>query len=199
LGVMVGGVVVLVIQTLLWYGFAWRFPTSGDSPASHTKSSSSFSLFKPKPGKLAMEAYSALRKIEAAIETGISYVEYRKQLGDVWFNVKAYLESAEASSLPNLTDSIRGAMQGYNDAAAVWKARQEAKNDYQRSYLHVTECPAYERDECERGKALVAALPNVKTFVDGSNRTVIALEDEMQSRWRAAQDHLRSAKTIVNE
>lgn len=146
------------------------------------------------PSKLAVDAYSALKKLQASTEVGITYAEYRRQLGETWHVVKTYLESAESKKAASFARAIVDAMQRYNNAAVIWQARIEGKNDYTSKYLKLTDCATFEREVCERGRRLLAEVPDIETFTDAQGRMTIPLEDELQRQWKFARANLEGAR-----
>jgi hypothetical protein len=71
-------------------------------------------------GESTVKAYMALKKLEAKCETGISYKDYGPVLGDTKFEVNMFLESSAAKENPELTNSIKVAMDHYEFAMLVW-------------------------------------------------------------------------------
>lgn len=150
------------------------------------------------PSKAATDAYVALKKLAAATETGVNYAEYRRLLGETWFVVKTYLETRASKEHPDIRDSIANSMQAYSDGAEVWKAKLAATTNHQSKYLRVTDCPNHQREECERGRALLATVTGVETFIDRQGRTVIALDDELQRQWQIARQRLSAAQVQMH-
>ena len=52
-----------------------------------------------KTDQKAKDAVGALKKLEASVETGISYKDYSLALGSANFSVKQYTDSAKATSV----------------------------------------------------------------------------------------------------
>jgi len=69
----------------------------------------------------AVDAYKALKKLEAHCQTGISYIEYRKALAEPKYVVNMFLESEEAKQKPELTISIMSVIHDYETAGDTWK------------------------------------------------------------------------------
>ncbi|MHB8067360.1 MAG: hypothetical protein ACYDIC_05610 [Desulfobaccales bacterium] len=72
-------------------------------------------------GQSAKDAVKALKKLEAKVESGMSYQKYREALGDTNAEVKLFLESKNAKKNPELANSIKKIMGNYQDAADLWK------------------------------------------------------------------------------
>ncbi|MGD0915062.1 MAG: hypothetical protein ABSB22_01280 [Thermodesulfobacteriota bacterium] len=68
-------------------------------------------------GESAKEAVRALQKLQARVEAGISYRDYRPALGDALFEVKLFLSSPESKEKIELATAISKAMYYYQFAA----------------------------------------------------------------------------------
>lgn len=73
-----------------------------------------------KPGKLAKEAYLALKKIEAKTETGVTYLEYSKTVSDAKYAVNIFIESNENKNMP-FRNSITMIMNQYSWVVQIWR------------------------------------------------------------------------------
>lgn len=71
-------------------------------------------------GQSGKDAFKALKKIEAKVEMGITYIKYREALGDANVELKSFLESPSAKKSPELARSISKVMGNYKDAADLW-------------------------------------------------------------------------------
>lgn len=100
-------------------------------------------------GQTEKDAIKSLKKLEAKIESGISYQRYREILGDTNAEVKLFLESKNAKKSPELNQSINKIMENYKDAAGLWQtivnnpgrvpyfSPDEKINPYHRSEWHI--------------------------------------------------------------
>lgn len=68
----------------------------------------------------AKEAIMALKKLQARIQSGISYRDYSSALGEAKFPVNLFQESKEAPRNIKLTESIARTMKHYEQAGAYW-------------------------------------------------------------------------------
>ncbi len=68
----------------------------------------------------ARDAVSALQKLQAKIDVGMTYLDYVSALGDTWFEVKSFLDSSEAKIKPALTLEISQSMDNYRLAKEYW-------------------------------------------------------------------------------
>jgi curved DNA-binding protein CbpA len=180
----------------VWYGIEHA---GGSTAGGSGAGSSLFSKRgEPRPGKLASDAYTALKKIESTTESGISYVEYRKRLGDTWFAVKTFLESADAAKTPKFADTLKDAMLAYNYAGTIWEARTQGESSYDRSYAKVSGCGryAYQKISCERGTRLLDAVPGIEVRGEGDDQ-YIPLDDAMQKQWKDASSVLVVARGML--
>ena len=69
----------------------------------------------------AKEALLGLKKLQARVQSGVSYRDYGQALGEAKFPVNLYLESKESSKNPELTDSIKKAIAHYEFVRMVWQ------------------------------------------------------------------------------
>lgn len=72
-------------------------------------------------GQTAKDAIKALKKLEAKVESGMSYQKYREALGDTNAEVKLFLESKGAKKDIEQAKLIKKIMGNYQDAADLWK------------------------------------------------------------------------------
>ena len=61
-------------------------------------------------GQSAKEAFKALKKVEARVETGVSYKDYPQVIADAKAEVNMFLEGKEAKKIPQFTEHIKKAM-----------------------------------------------------------------------------------------
>lgn len=75
------------------------------------------------------DAVMALKKMEARVQSGISYRDYGNALADAKFPVNLFMESIEVKKNPGLTDSISKVMKHYEFAGDLWNAKIKAPLD----------------------------------------------------------------------
>lgn len=68
----------------------------------------------------ARDAVLALQKLEAKLDTGMSYRDYSAALGEANFPVKQFLEGGHGNAKPDFSDSLRKAMRWYKAAGEIW-------------------------------------------------------------------------------
>lgn len=73
--------------------------------------------------KEAQDALQALKRLQAATESGVTYADYLSRLGETWFAVKTYLSSAPASNNPAVAKAFASAMANYSKASRVWEVK----------------------------------------------------------------------------
>jgi hypothetical protein len=78
----------------------------------------------------AKDAVRALQKLQARIESGISYRDYAPALGDARFEVNLFLQSPQAKSKQNLAVAIKSAMNHYQNAKETWGIKVSTGYDY---------------------------------------------------------------------
>lgn len=73
--------------------------------------------------KSAKDALNALKRIQAKTEVGVNILEYRKQLGDSWGDVKIFVESAEGKEYADLSEHMKTATEAYRSASNAWQIK----------------------------------------------------------------------------
>jgi len=77
----------------------------------------------------ARTALNVLKKLEARIEAGITYVDYTKAVGEAWAEVKVFVDSPEARQLPEFNFLLVSATNKYKLALDVWRGKLEPNPD----------------------------------------------------------------------
>jgi cell division protein FtsB len=75
-----------------------------------------FSTFAQSP----KEAVLALKKLQARVETGVSYRDYSPAVSEAKFAVKLYLDSPESKDEPDLSTSLLKTIEHYQIANDLW-------------------------------------------------------------------------------
>jgi hypothetical protein len=75
----------------------------------------------PVYAQTAKEAVMGLKKLQARVQSGISYRDYSNAVADAKFPVNLYMESADAKKYTELTESMNKAMEHYEFAGVVWQ------------------------------------------------------------------------------
>lgn len=68
----------------------------------------------------AKDAVLVLQKLNARLETGISYRDYSAALGEANFPVKQFLEGGHADANAEFSNSLHNAMKWYKTAVGIW-------------------------------------------------------------------------------
>jgi len=69
------------------------------------------------------DAVLALKKLQAKIQEGISYMDYRNALGEAKFPLNIFLESKDAQKYPELSISLKKVMGHYEYAGFIWDGK----------------------------------------------------------------------------
>ena len=113
-----------------------------------------------KSDQKANDALLALKKLDARIETGISYSDYSGALGEVNYSVKQFLESDKSTSVPEFSNSLRNAMKWHSAATQIWRRQLNAP-------VPVGYCDSAGLSEFQ-AKDLCDAYPQLVTTVPGT-------------------------------
>lgn len=71
-------------------------------------------------GQSAKDAVKAFSKLDARIETGVSYRDYVAELGDVNFELKSFADTPEAKKRPEILALLMRAMALHVEAKELW-------------------------------------------------------------------------------
>lgn len=120
-GMVLGTVAFVLLVGAVGFSFVLS-PSTTPVPSSSTSATTSTSKVS---SRLAQEAFQALKKLQASTESGITIGEYNRQRAEVWYHVKAYLESPEAEARPDVRKAFGDAITAYNKAATLWRVTIE--------------------------------------------------------------------------
>ena len=81
-------------------------------------------------GQTGMDAFKSLKKVEAKIESGVSYQDYPQVLADAKHKVDMFLESSEAKKNPQFAYHIKTAMDYYMTAEDIWDIKFNCKDEF---------------------------------------------------------------------
>ena len=136
----------------------------------------------------AKEAVMALKKMEARVQSGISYRDYSSALGEAKFPVNMFIESADAKKYPELAGSIQTVMKHYEYTGDIWNekmARRPVTNMYvgmiQKGFVEINS---------DRGREIARLYP--ETLQSGQYYVMDSL---FQQIWRTASNELKNATT----
>ena len=129
----------------------------------------------------AREAVAALRKIEAAVQVGVSYQQY----GSLLIEAKSKVNDANAV-LPKgeLKQRLNAAMDAYADAGQVWGLKVGGTNLL---------------PEREPGATLMRKYNLKMQTISSVSLTYIDPDEAMQVMWGAALGHLLIAQKVLDE
>ena len=143
----------------------------------------------------AKDAVMALRKLQAKVEAGVTYRDYRSSLGDAKFEVDLFLEKHPPSAKEaRIQSSVDKAYMHYSMAAKVWDVKI-AKGRYGPCVL------GYE--DSDLLKILFELYPELKdervlSGISG-NYGPLCVDDFMQAAWREARKELRTAISLLSQ
>jgi hypothetical protein len=84
-----------------------------------------------------LDIISAMKKMAARVEAGISYRDYSAPLGELTFAVNSYLQTPTAEKFPLATIYVNETLKHYKNAGGFWGVRftePDAKNGFVPSY-----------------------------------------------------------------
>jgi hypothetical protein len=132
---------------------------------------------------LASETLRMLRRINSALDVGVSYIQYRQLLVEVKGQVDEALASIPAGELRN---EIILAMEAYADAAQAWSERIGSKSDSINSIL-----PPFDKllAKYRVQDARVSSLGVINT----------TLKKLLNTIWQAARTNINRASSLLNQ
>lgn len=141
----------------------------------------------------AKEAVLALKKLEARVQSGVSYRDYGQALGDAKFPVNLYLESEDKKN-PALVESIKKTMEHYEVVGRVWQWCVEN---------HSGNLPV----DIELGKMVISRYPETgKTREDGgalvssgSYGDRLVGDDVYPIVWNKASEELKITTALLSK
>ncbi len=136
------------------------------------------------------DAYNALKKLEAKIQTGISFKEYSPALGDAKFEVNMFSESAEAKEKPRLKEIFNRTMGHYEEAGMVWRYRFAGKS--------VPNCmvPSEQGgDDSALIEQISRTYPSTRLKIDSMGR--LWYDDALKAIWQEASEELKKAAPLL--
>jgi hypothetical protein len=81
-------------------------------------------------GQTAKDTFKSLKKIDAMIQTGVSYQDYPQILADAKKEVDMFLKSNEAKKNPQFAINIKTVMEYYMTAKDVWDIKFNCMDDF---------------------------------------------------------------------
>jgi hypothetical protein len=81
-------------------------------------------------GQTAKDAFKSLKKVEAKIQSGISYQDYPQVLADAKIEVNMFLKGNEANKNPQVAKYIKTAIDYYIIANNIWDIKFNCMNDF---------------------------------------------------------------------
>jgi hypothetical protein len=115
------------------------------------------------------EAFKALKKLETRCQVGISYSDYKRDLGDVVYEVSSYTDSLKAKRLSNLTDAMATAVAHYVFAGRVWELKMIGdkviiKDD--QAYREILKIYPKANKDISQGGALINFTGKTSIYID---------------------------------
>jgi hypothetical protein len=161
-----------------------KHATSQNPPAA-TQSSSASAL---KTNDDAKQATLALKKLQAKTEIGISQEDYSRALGDTYFSVKLFLDSDVASSAPEFSQALQGAIGWYKAAGRLWDIKTTVESAHlpglSLTWADCSDNPSDDQDLCKEYPGLVT---------DHSGKRGINYDNALPEAWRLASVQIRNA------
>lgn len=139
----------------------------------------------------AQEALTALKKIQAKTETGISFKDYSTALGDAKFYVNEYLDSADVKRIPEAGDAVKKAMLHYETAKIVWDDKFAKRNSTVKGFI-------YELSII--GQIIAKNYPEAKTSeVNRQGDKYYFIDELLSIIWGKAKDETKKAEGLLSQ
>jgi len=88
----------------------------------------------------ARDALNAVKKLEARTEIGINYRDYSTIVGEVWGDVKLFIDSPEGKSVTEFSDLLASAVSKYKLALDLWQGKLDDTFDDELGDIVLQEC-----------------------------------------------------------
>ena len=167
----------------------------------------------------AKEAIMALKKMEARVQSGISYRDYSPALGETKFSVNVYLEDPEANKNPEITSLIKRVMVHYEQAGFVFKESLSGPYRYldHTSSVLSKESQLREISEQQIYKGLIEQYPEANMFIEDGGALdrdksdkgkdinnlkygrILDLNHLLPMIFKRASDDLKNASTLLSK
>jgi hypothetical protein len=129
----------------------------------------------------ARDALKSLRRLQAKVQTGISYRDYSPALADAKLDVSLFAESASAKKFPEFANLISQAIKHYDIANGLWKIK------FAERYAWLTDQDATQ--------SLMAMYPEIaRSKQTGVN---LHIEESVMMIWRAASKDIEQATKLL--
>lgn len=93
-------------------------------------------------GQSDKEVYRALKRIEAQVEAGIAYREYKKFLGDAKFEMNMYSDSDKDVENEPLAVKFKTILSYYEEAGKLWDLKMELIRGIGKDDQYILSSPA---------------------------------------------------------
>ena len=137
----------------------------------------------------AKDAFRSLKKVEARIETGVSYQDYPQVIANAEKEVNMFLKSDEANKNPQFAKKIKTAMDYYMTAMEIWDIKFNCFDDYIMEIIVIN-------NKC--GMEIKRLYPNSKAeLLPGNFGPVYVVSNVLRSIFNDASKELKKASEIL--
>jgi len=140
-------------------------------------------------GQTAEDAVKSLKKVEASIQTGVSYQDFPQILAAAKKAVNMFMESNEAKKDPQFAKYIETIINYYTNAKEIWSIKFNCKDDFVMEAVGInTDC----------GKEIKRLYPNSRPeLLPGNFGPFYIVSDVLRSIFHDASKELKKASKIV--
>jgi hypothetical protein len=129
----------------------------------------------------AKDALKSVRRLQAKVQTGISYRDYSPALADAKLEVTMFVESSSGKKLPEVAKLLSRAIGHYDIANSLWK-------------IKFTERYAWLTDK-DVTKTLMAMYPEIAASKE--ERVNLHIEESVMMIWKAASKDIDEATKLL--
>ncbi|MFN2517263.1 MAG: hypothetical protein ABR556_13730, partial [Pyrinomonadaceae bacterium] len=167
------------------YYFFYEYVGTKSQPGRAGSSSASTNALSQQALTVTNDSLKSLRKVDAATQVGVSYVQYGSLLIDAQAQVNEALPLLPNTQFKN---EIKMAVEAYNDAYLAWQIANK------QGFI-ISPAPSGLIDSTELVRKY--SLPP-SVFSSGESIYVIR-EDALTTIWRAARTHIDRASSLLNQ
>ena len=140
-------------------------------------------------GQTGKDAFKSLKKVEAKIESGVSYQDYQQVIADTKHEVDMFLESSEANKNHQFAYHIKTSIDYYMTAENIWDIKFNCQDDIVMEIIGVN-------SNC--GRQLKRLYPNSKAeILPGNLGPVYVVSNVLRNIFNDASKQLKKASEIL--
>lgn len=144
----------------------------------------------------ALAPLEALKRFRARTETGISYNDYVKALGELNYEIREFSDSPEARSIPKITGLLNTAFIRYKTAGTLWEGKNISNpggDIFHRGDERSAQAKFFD-------SIVEVYSPKIQPFVKtNNNSTYLVFQPVLSLIWSFASEDIREASELIKK